>query len=54
MSKGSDGSVSCSSDFLWVVWERAYHNLAHIEDCLGRFDECLKLVQDAVAVELAI
>ena len=33
---------------------RCYHNLAHIEDCLGEFDRAKQLATDPTAVELAI
>jgi predicted metal-dependent HD superfamily phosphohydrolase len=33
---------------------RCYHNLAHIEDCLGEFDRAKQLATDPAAVELAI
>lgn len=33
---------------------RAYHNLAHIMDCLEQFESAKHLAQDAVAVEMAI
>ena len=33
---------------------RYYHNLLHIEDCLGEFDRAKQLATDPAAVELAI
>ena len=33
---------------------RCYHNLAHIEDCLGEFDRANQLATDPAAVELAV
>ncbi len=33
---------------------RCYHNLAHIEDCLGEFDRAKQLATDPAAAELAI
>ena len=33
---------------------RCYHNLAHLEDCLGEFDRARQLATDPAAVELAI
>ena len=33
---------------------RYYHNLLHIEDCLGEFDRAKQLATDPTAVELAI
>jgi len=33
---------------------RCYHNLAHIEDCLGEFDRAKQLATEPAAVELAI
>ena len=34
--------------------QRHYHTMAHIEHCLGRFDQCKSLLQDPAAVELSI
>lgn len=34
--------------------QRAYHNLSHIADCLRQFDQCTGLVQDPIALEMAI
>jgi len=33
---------------------RYYHNLLHIEDCLGEFDRAKQLATDPAAVELAV
>jgi predicted metal-dependent HD superfamily phosphohydrolase len=33
---------------------RAYHNLAHVMDCLDQFEPVRHLAQDAAAVEIAI
>lgn len=34
--------------------QRHYHTLAHIEQCLGMFDACKSLANDADALELAV
>ena len=34
--------------------QRHYHSMAHIEHCLGQFEQCKALAQDADALELAI
>lgn len=33
---------------------RAYHNLRHIGDCLGRLDEFAHLAENPAAIEFAI
>ena len=34
--------------------QRHYHTLAHIEQCMGMFDDCKALVSNADALELAV
>ncbi|MDI6721459.1 MAG: N-methyl-D-aspartate receptor NMDAR2C subunit [Candidatus Aenigmarchaeota archaeon] len=54
LAKGDAGSVYCRIADMYSEPHRAYHNLRHIEQCLGEFDHACRLAKYPNIVETAI